>query len=80
MIGRAKEILDNLEKGELDPAGKPKLARGRRPAERNPDQLGLFMGEEERVLREIRDADIPNLTPVAALNRLNEWKKRLEKG
>jgi hypothetical protein len=38
------------------------------------------MGEEERVLREIRDADIPNLTPVAALNRLNEWKKRLEKG
>ncbi len=80
VIGRAKEILDNLEKGELDPAGKPKLARGRRPAERNPDQLGLFMGEEERVLREIRDADIPNLTPVAALNRLNEWKKRLEKG
>jgi len=42
--------------------------------------LGLFMGEEERVLEELRDADIPNLTPVEALNRLSEWKKRLEKG
>ncbi|HAR98271.1 MAG TPA: DNA mismatch repair protein MutS, partial [Syntrophus sp. (in: bacteria)] len=80
VIGRAKEILDNLEKGELDPTGKPKLARGRRPVERNPNQLGLFMGEEERVLEELRDADIPNLTPVEALNRLSEWKKRLEKG
>ena len=46
VIGRAKEILGNLEEGELDPAGQPKLAQrhGRKMVRENPDQLSLFGG------------------------------------
>jgi hypothetical protein len=59
--------------------GRPKLARGRRPVERNPNQLGLFLDEGEAVIQEIQGLDIPNLTPVEALNRLSEWQARLRK-
>ena len=43
VIGRAREILHNLEEGEFEEGGQPKLARryGRKGRE-NPNQLNLF--------------------------------------
>jgi DNA mismatch repair protein MutS len=43
VIGRANEILRNLEEGEFEETGQPKLARryGRKGRE-NPNQLDLF--------------------------------------
>ncbi len=43
VISRAREILRNLEEGEFEETGQPKLAKryGRKPAE-SPDQLRLF--------------------------------------
>jgi DNA mismatch repair protein MutS len=43
VIQRAHEILNNLEAGEFEETGQPKLARryGKKPAH-NPDQLNLF--------------------------------------
>ncbi len=42
VIDRAKEVLENLEAGSLDPMGLPRLARSRRRAAVEVPQLGLF--------------------------------------
>ncbi|MGQ9671769.1 MAG: DNA mismatch repair protein MutS [Candidatus Aminicenantales bacterium] len=82
VIERAKEILLNLEKLELDESGQPRLAyRGRRIHDRA--QLLLFPEDREQAkLYEIRDrleaCDLSRLTPLAALNFLSELKERLE--
>ena len=74
VIGRAREILFNLEKQELDDAGRPRLAysKGKKP-DRN--QMWLF-GEDRRgsALAEIKEllesCDIASLTPLEAMNLL----------
>lgn len=82
VIDRAKEVLLNLEKLEFDENGQPRLAyRSRRKRDRA--QLLLFQEDKElEKLREIRDrieaCDLSRLTPLAALNFLNELKSRLE--
>ena len=42
VIDRAREVLENLEAGSLDPMGLPKLARSRRRPAREVPQLNLF--------------------------------------
>jgi DNA mismatch repair protein MutS len=80
VISRAGEILRNLEGGELDAAGLPRIARGKRVERKHPNQLSLFSGTEETVLEEIRGSDPLRLTPLDALQRLSDWKKRLDQG
>ncbi|HOW85033.1 MAG TPA: DNA mismatch repair protein MutS [Candidatus Aminicenantes bacterium] len=81
VIERAREILFNLEKQELDEAGLPRLARRARPSgDRN--QLLLFAEDRESaLLRELRDEieglDPASLTPIEALNILAGLKGRL---
>jgi DNA mismatch repair protein MutS len=78
VIARAKEILRNLEGGELDASGMPKIARGRRTDRKNANQLSLFSGEGDAILEEIRNLDPLRLTPLDALHHLSGWKTRLE--
>lgn len=78
VVARAKEILRNLEKGELDEAGMPKIARGRKADRKNANQLSLFTGAGDGVLEEIRGLDPMNLTPLDALHRISDWKARLD--
>ncbi|MCG6536199.1 MAG: DNA mismatch repair protein MutS, partial [Syntrophales bacterium LBB04] len=78
VILRAKEILINMEKGEFDEAGMPKIARSKKGTVRNRKQLSLFMDDEDIVLQELRDIDILNLTPIDALNRIGHWKNKLD--
>jgi len=80
VIGRAKEVLENLEKGELDEVGMPTLAR-RKKGEKRPmaGQLSLFADDESLVLGEIAGTDINALTPIEAMNLIAEWKERLNK-
>ncbi len=80
VIARAKEILRNLEKGELDEVGMPKIARGGKTVRRQANQLSLFTDEKETVLKELRELDLMNLTPLEAMQRLGAWKERLEQG
>ncbi|MDD8026527.1 MAG: DNA mismatch repair protein MutS [Acidobacteriota bacterium] len=83
VIGRAREILFNLENQELDDAGAPRLAyaKGRGRA-LDKHQMWLF-GEDRQdaALEEIREAlagcDVGALTPVEALNLLNRLVERL---
>ncbi len=78
VIERAGEILANLEAKEYDIQGRPRLARGEgSPAVEPPDQLALFAPPEQVVAELLRDADLDQLTPLAALNLLHTLKSRL---
>lgn len=77
VIRRAQEILANLETGEFDEVGEPRLAksprRGRAKAV-DPRQLSLFGGGDNWMKEELRKLDLETLTPIEALNILHRWK------
>ncbi|HHJ09768.1 MAG TPA: DNA mismatch repair protein MutS [Bacteroidetes bacterium] len=78
VVSRAKEILKDLEKSQDSGT----LTRPADLAEnREGFQLSIFQLEDP-VLKQIRDElidlDINNLTPVEALNKLNDIKKHLK--
>ena len=77
VIERAGEILANLESQEYDPTGKPRLARGSAPETGEPAQLTLFAPPEQVVAGVLRNVDMNQLTPLAALNLIHSLKSRL---
>jgi DNA mismatch repair protein MutS len=79
VIQRAKEILSNLEREELNEVGKPKLSRSVKVQSEKPDkQLSLFLTASDTVLKEIKTLDISSTTPLEALNKLAKWRERLK--
>jgi len=77
VIERALEILRNLEAGEFVDEGQPRLARSRRsavPAAADP-QMSLFGGGPDAVRERLETVDVSVLTPLEALNLLDELKK-----
>jgi DNA mismatch repair protein MutS len=78
VTARAREILSNLEKQELDVQGAPVLARheGESAGE---GQLLLFSASEQLALEKLREVDVDRLTPVAALSLLAALQERLKK-
>jgi len=79
-IERAKEILSNLEKSELNELGTPKLAYTSAtppPEAKKAGQLDLFTTQADPVLKELLGMDIMSMTPIEALNKLFEMKKKL---
>jgi DNA mismatch repair protein MutS len=79
VIDRAKEILSNLEKGELDAMGMPKLATSKRGDSKvqPPSQLSLF-ARPDSIRAELQKVKIEQLTPLDALNILDELKRKAE--
>ena len=77
VIARAKEILRNLEKGEFDEIGMPRIARGKNVEKQGNPQLSLFAESEDVILDELRQIDISSMTPLSALNKLSELKSKL---
>jgi DNA mismatch repair ATPase MutS len=43
----------------------------------NVYQYPLFMAKESEIEREIQKLDLDNLTPIEALNKISQWKKRI---
>ena len=77
VIVRAREVLANLEKQELDVRGAPVLARtGGQSA--GGGQFLLFSAEEELALEKLRAVDVNQLTPIAALSLLASLQERLK--
>jgi DNA mismatch repair protein MutS len=74
---RAREVLSNLEKQELDVQGAPVIAR-RGGESAGEGQLLLFTGAEELVLEKLREADADRMTPIAALSFLASLQERLK--
>jgi DNA mismatch repair protein MutS len=77
VTARAREVLSNLEKQELDVQGAPVLAR-RGGESAGEGQLLLFSASEELVLEKLREADLDRLTPIAALGLLSALQDRLK--
>jgi DNA mismatch repair protein MutS len=75
IIKRAKEVLANLEKEELNEAGAPRFAA--RKTKKGTVQLDLFSSVNESVLAELRSLEIAKLSPEDAVKRLAEIKKKL---
>ena len=94
VIDRAKEVLANLEQAEFNELGQPVAAShaggGERSSRRTghgkkatgtddvPPQLGLFATEAGLLFQEIVDMNLDAITPLEALNKLHELKKRVE--
>ena len=83
VVDRAKEILFNLEKKELDAAGVPRIAyRTEDPA--NRAQFLLFEEDREinrliRLEKKIQNMDLDNMTPFEALSTLFALKENAQK-
>ncbi len=93
VIQRAKEVLANLEKAEFDDLGAPILGRkdgrGRRagtakgeiaPESAAEPQLGLFASDAGLLYQELADLNLDGMTPLDALNKLHELKKKADRG
>jgi DNA mismatch repair protein MutS len=70
VVGRAREILGTLE-------GEHRMVPGPPPKPRDPGQLPLF-GEQppDPMVEELKSLDVNTLTPLEALNRLADFKRR----
>ncbi len=82
-IKRAKEILSNLEKSELNELGAPKLAYAADSEVSHAPrtgQLDLFTTQADPVMKELLGLDVLSMTPIEALNKLFEMKKKLSDG
>jgi DNA mismatch repair protein MutS len=73
VVGRAREILATLE-------GEHRVVPGMPSPPPDPGQLTLFAGEAtpHPLLEEIRALDLDAMTPLEALNRLAELRRRAE--
>ncbi len=84
VVDRAKEILFNLEKKELDDSGHPKIAY--HPSSKQDKSQGLLFQTDKdlRILDEIREVinqtDISKITPLEALNLLNKMREKIKNG
>ena len=78
VVSRAREILHGLERDELSRGGRPSLS-GASPD--NQQQLGLFQtpaAGDDPLHRRLREIDVNQLTPLAALTLLAELKNEAE--
>ncbi|HEY2526049.1 MAG TPA: DNA mismatch repair protein MutS, partial [Candidatus Binataceae bacterium] len=80
VVARARQILANLEMGELDEAGQARLAHRPHTEGGGVGQLGLFTPAERRVVDELKTLEVERLTPIEALNALARAVGRLRQG
>ncbi|GFE61824.1 DNA mismatch repair protein MutS [Geobacter sp. AOG2] len=75
VIERAKEILRNLEHGEFE-EGAPRLAKSKKSQPQAPSpQFSLFESTEDQLRLRLKKLNIATLTPLEALNLLDELKR-----
>lgn len=79
VVARAREILSNLEKGELDYTGRPRLAKRDKDEHPVSTQLTFFHSMNSEIIEELEKIDLNTLTPIDALNILNDLKKKIKK-
>lgn len=79
VIKRAKEILHNLEEESLNSQHMPKLAEHRPETDLNIEQMNLFEELEKKLQQELNNIDPNTLTPIQALNKLEELKQMIGK-
>ena len=78
VLKRAKEILKNIEAGELDGAGIPQVGQSSKaPDKASSVQLPLFKTPDQTVIDTLKNLDVDTMTPLEALNKLHALKALL---
>ncbi len=75
VINRAYEVLSNLESEALNQKKEPKLAEHRDTQSDKIQQMSLFEELEKSLREEINNIDPNKLTPIEALNKLDQLKQ-----
>ena len=76
VTNRAKEVLDNLESKELTPY-EIKKERLKKLKSETDNQISLFEFKDDSLRTEINKMELDKITPIEALNKLNELKKKM---
>jgi DNA mismatch repair protein MutS len=77
VVERSKEILSQLEEDHLDPEGRAKIAQARVAPKKTHLQLTLFGPTDHPLLDEVRHVDLNNMTPLQALQMIQQWQQTL---
>ncbi|WP_010582496.1 DNA mismatch repair protein MutS [Schlesneria paludicola] len=77
VLERAKIILKTLEDDHLDDSGKTKVP-ARRTQQKREFQLALFADEEHPIIDELRQLNVNELTPLAALQELHRLRQQVK--
>ena len=76
VLERAKEILLNLENGEFDEVGLPKISHSQdQPISSGTQQLTLFNDLSTPLIKKLKEIDPDGLSPRQALDQLFELIK-----
>ncbi len=75
VVERAQVILETLENDHVDDTGRTKIPP--RPAPKQK-QLQLFIADDHPVIEELRKLKIDDLTPMAALQALSQFKQQVK--
>ena len=79
VIKRSKKILFDIEQGEYATGESACLGIVKEEASRGPVQLGLFKKPENQIIDKLNQMDISAMTPLEALNVLNELQELSKK-
>jgi DNA mismatch repair protein MutS len=77
VTNRAKEILQNLESKELTPY-EEKKEKLKKLKSSEDNQISMFELKDDELRGELNELEINNLTPIEALNKLHELKKKVK--
>ena len=75
VIERAKEVLGNLESEALNASDEPRIAQHHESKDENVKQMSLFEELENSLRQELREINPNELTPIEALNKLDQLKQ-----
>jgi len=76
VLNRSKEILEELESAFAKEASGEHLAKHKT---KEPSAESLFVQKHKSVLEKLSSVDLNNLTPIEAINLLNQIKKEINK-
>ena len=79
VIKRAKKILYNIEQGEFAGGLSAMRAISHEKTRPGPVQLDLFHKPESRIVEKLNQVDISRMTPLDALNFINELQEEANK-
>ncbi len=79
VIQRAKEILGNLESGQWDDAGQPRLAPSQKARGQHEEEQPSLFPAAHPIAEDILGLNLHEMTPLEALNKLQELQERLRK-
>jgi DNA mismatch repair protein MutS len=75
VVERAQVILAQLESDHVDESGRVKIPQ--RPRKSRDRQLSLFVEPTHPVIEKLKSLDLDQLTPLAALQKLSEFRQEV---